>query len=164
MRNKRKSKLKNRCLIIGIVLITGAAFLTCMSDPAPDVVTTLGILVWLEGHDVDLNELDTLFLEIEEGLDYGPLPSNFELHIKQATCNESKCYFKMPPDQRKLAGLFKAPDRLYIHLANGDWTLRQSAYKHEIIHYAKLYYFNDPDADHSDSDWNLQRFKKDEVA
>jgi len=157
----KKSKFQKKCLARGSILIIGAVIVACYGASTPDSITPLGISVWTNGHEVDLEEIDRHFLEVDKGLDYGDSPATFDLHIHEAICESKedgteKCYFSWGNGGQLYAGVFDPPDGLHIHLSNGAWTLEQSAYRHEVIHYAK-YWHNRPDWKRHDGDgWDLQ--------
>ncbi len=169
------------------------------NDSTPNRITKLGIEVYISNgktyDDKFFNELDQHFLEVIDGLNYGPVPSDFRLFIMRTICDgvrengKQLCYFLEPMQDisimaitdteadlaeidfqnkgftnyseieiaaRKLAGMYDPPKSLFIHLWNGQWTIEQSAYRHEIIHYAKYWYGKDDWARHDGDGWDLQ--------
>ncbi|KKN01164.1 hypothetical protein LCGC14_1130530 [marine sediment metagenome] len=150
--------MKRLCFLIVLLILIG-----CAPDEdlrpyeTPDMVTELGINIWLDGQDsiVDPDEVDQYFLDVVDELDYGPVPFDFNLIIVQTVCAEYPdgliyCGFTDSYFSFMLAGLFAPPKDIKIHLMNGEgidpeerWTLEKSAFKHEIKHMAKYYYNED---------------------
>ncbi|HDZ27790.1 hypothetical protein LCGC14_1020520 [marine sediment metagenome] len=152
---RRKSRLRRGGGWIGLVCSTfffiGLAALVLLNygcgreqyDPRPgrdpDMITELGIRVWTNGHDIDPDEIDQIFLERVEDLDHGQ-PPPFNLIISPTHCREypdglTYCGFEDPDFSFMLAGVFYSySNSIKIHLMNGEWSLEQSALKHEIRH------------------------------
>ncbi len=155
---RRKSKFKQGCGWIDVVCSTfffiGLTALILLNyscapeiviDPRPsgnqDMITPLGINVWTNEHNVDPDEIDDIIEEVVEEQGYGPVPA-FDLVIEPAHCREypdglTYCGFECPDLPYMLAGRFYYHEliAIKIHLMNGEWTLEQSALKHEIRHY-----------------------------
>ncbi len=171
---KRKSKFGRGCRWISLVWSTfffiGLAALvllnySCASeqyDPRPDrdhdMTTELGIRVWTNGHDVDPDKIDEIFLERVEALGYGQPPA-FNLIISPTHCREypdglTYCGFEDPDIPYMLAGVFSPVSlSIEIHLMKGqgidpedEWSLEQSALGHEIDHLI-MYWFDVDDWD-----------------
>ena len=152
----------NKYGFIGLICLI-FFFIGCAPDEdlrpyeTPDKVTDLGINVWLDGQDsiVDLDEIDQYFLDVVDELNYGPVPSDFNLIISKTVCAEypdglTYCGFTNSYFSFMLAGLFVTPKDIQIHLMNGEgidpeerWTLEESAFKHEIEHYVKYWHGED---------------------
>ncbi|KKN38788.1 hypothetical protein LCGC14_0749790 [marine sediment metagenome] len=155
--------MKKVCFIIGLLILIGCApkFDDLRPYKTPDMVTELGINVWLDGQEglVDPDELDQYFLDVVDELDYGPVPYDFNLIISKTVCAEYPdglvyCGFTDPYFSFMLAGQFFPPKDIEIHLMNGEgidperrWTLKESAFKHEIEHYVKYWY--------GENDWDV---------
>ena len=130
----------------------------------PDMVTELGINIWLDGQDsiVDPDEVDQYFLDTVEELGYGTVPI-IDLIISQTICREypdglTYCGFTEPGYPYMLAGLYSPPRSIKIHLMSGEeidpaeqWTFKQSAFPHKIEHHVKYWY--------DDDDWNVNEVK-----
>ena len=147
--------MKKLCFIIGLVILIG-----CVSEPYdprpdrdPDMITELGTRVWTNGHDVDPNEIDEIFLERVDKLDRGQPPA-FNLIISPTHCREypdglTYCGFEDPDIPYMLNGVFSPVSlSIEIHLMKGEginpkdeWSLEQSALGHEIDHLI-LYWFD----------------------
>ena len=116
----------------------------------PDIITDAGVQVWTGGHDVDPDEIDLIFEEVVEALNYGEVPP-YDLVIGSSHCREypnglEYCGFEDPDLDFMLAGRFYYVDQkpvVKIHLLNGEWTLGQSALDHELEHYV-MYIHNVP--------------------
>ena len=169
---QKKSKLRKGCgwisLVCSIVFFISLTVLVlgCGSepyDPRPsgdaDMITPLGNRVWTQGHDVDPDGIDRIFLAVVEALvealGYGQ-PPPFNLIIQPAHCREypdglTYCGFENPDFSFMLAGTFTPGNIIEIHLMNGEWPLEKSALGHEIDHYIKYWY--------GDDDWNVNDVK-----
>jgi len=140
------------CLMLFFAGLATLILISCAPDAydprpnsEPELTTSLGTKVWANGHDVDPDEIDEIFLERVEYLDHGE-PPPFNLVILPAHCREypdglTYCGFENPVFDYMLAGYF-APESLTIeiHLMNGEWTLEASALGHEIDHFIKYWF------------------------
>ena len=166
---QKKSRLRRGCSWISLVCSTfffiGLAALVLLNygcgreqyDPRPDrdhdMTTGLGIRVWANGHDVDPDEIDEIFLDEVEELDHGQ-PPPFNLIISPTHCREypdglTYCGFEDPGFSFMLAGVFYSQTlSIKIHIMKGEginpedeWSLEQSALGHEIDHLI-MYWFD----------------------
>ncbi len=159
---RRKSKFRRGCGWISFVCLmlffaglTTLVLINCapdaygpLPDGEPDITTSLDISVWTNGHDVDPDEIDEIFLNEVEELGYGQ-PPPFNLIISPAHCREypdglTYCGFEDPDFPFMMAGVFYwQSNSITIHLMNGEWDLEQSALGHEIRHWI-MYWFDIP--------------------
>ena len=158
----KKSKIRRGCGWIGFVCsvfffigLTALVLIGCAPDAydplpegEPDIITSLDIRVWTNGHDVDPDGIDEIFLDEVEYLEHGE-PPPFNLIISPAHCREypdglTYCGFEDPGFSFMLAGVFyPESNSIKIHLMNSEWSLEQSALSHEIRHQI-MYWFDIP--------------------